>query len=69
MSRLVFYIQFGPNIHYFFQFGPNIFFLNLTFFVPLKLETKFNLYINVIWIFLLKFIFLLNISNFELELV
>ena len=51
-----------------FQFGPNSF-LKFSIFVPLQIETKFNLYIIVIWIFLLKCIFLLNIFNLELELV
>ena len=53
---------------YYIEFFHNLFF-NLTFFVLLQIEIKFNLYINVIWIFLLKCIFLLNIFNLELELV
>jgi len=68
MSGLVFYIQFGHNIRYFFQFGPNLFFFKFNIFVLLQIEIKFNLFINVIWIFLLKCIFLLNIFNLELEL-
>jgi len=54
----------------FFQFHPNLFFFfTFIILVLLPIETKFNLYINIIWIFLLKCIFLLNIFNLELELV
>jgi len=66
--KSVLYIQFGIFV-IIVQFAPNFFFEFNNFFVSLLIETKFNFYINVILIFLLKFSFLLNIFNLELELV
>ena len=60
ISKSMFYIQFGLYIHYYIQFSSNFFF-KLNNFVHLETETKFNFYINVIMMFLLKFTFLLNI--------
>jgi len=62
MSRIQisFLHSIGSDIYYFVQFF-STFFLKLNNFVSLQIEAKFNFYINVILIFLLKFILLLNI--------
>jgi len=46
MLGLIFYIQFGLNICYYFSIWS--FFFKFNIFVLLQIETKFNLYINVI---------------------
>jgi len=61
-------IQFGHYICYFCSICP-IFFFELSNFVFLQIENKFNFYINVIMMFLLILKFLLNIFCLGLQLV
>jgi len=58
-SACVTVTQFGPCIFILSQLC--LFFFKLNNIVPLRIETKFNFYINVTQIFLLKLLVLLNI--------